>query len=670
MMHLLYTTVGGGLLCALVWLLSRYARGKLSSSTIYGLWMLVGARFLCFGMLPIDKLLGRQKYTPFFMQSKFTTSFYQNPLSSYLYMPENAAESSDSQAVEAAFRNVDFLFERILPILWMVGCAALVLFLILRNVQLRRRLRHAVPIVLSAEHEICYAQLGETLGIARLPNCYHIDFIPSPCLYGVFKPCILIPSEITGDDDRLPHILAHELCHYASYDQVRLLARYIVLVLHWFNPLAWLYFIRAKTDCEHACDQRVLRVLPYSESTSYGATLVSLAHTHGTLWGHSMSAQGKTLKSRLQHILHPSRMKQSAFFTSVLCVSLAAVLSAAGATSTIAETPLYDLTPPPYVDLEALAKLKNNKAAIDEAVALLPVPKVGYALHTASLEDDLEIVYSSLNEGYYIDNYQQAREENNALLLFALYDDLDFIHFIYGEQTEEKIENLYVRSSFFNPIDNLSSIAHLYQDCEDKELWDDVLTVLSQNMRPTTVKLYFDRIGLDSSIQTAFGRWRNPIVEPNFDRAISPDLNYCLFHYESFFSETGEEPYTLISSENIILGYDGSETDGKVRFLLTDGGWEIIRAIAPIEYNEAIDIDINLEYLLQNFHVHQMECNTSGQTLCMISLYTMAPEQYVYFFFDEKGDMMFSGLADNLMALNADNLYDVYYSHCRNYLPS
>ena len=84
------------------------------------------------------------------------------------------------------------------------------------------------------------------------PNCalpvYVAEGIPSPCLYGFFRPAIYLTPAVAEDPVALRHVLAHETAHARHWDHIWDLARCAVLVLHWWNPLVWLAVSCSRTD--------------------------------------------------------------------------------------------------------------------------------------------------------------------------------------------------------------------------------------------------------------------------------------------------------------------------------------------------------------------------------------------------------------------------------------
>lgn len=67
--------------------------------------------------------------------------------------------------------------------------------------------------------------------ILKLPE------IPSPCLYGIRRPRILIPADMEITDKDLYYVLRHEASHHYHHDLVikRIIA--ILCMLYWWNPI-------------------------------------------------------------------------------------------------------------------------------------------------------------------------------------------------------------------------------------------------------------------------------------------------------------------------------------------------------------------------------------------------------------------------------------------------
>lgn len=90
---------------------------------------------------------------------------------------------------------------------------------------------------------------------------YTAEGLPSPCLFGLFRPAIYLTLETAEDQTALRHTLAHEETHYRQGDHVWSLLRCLALALHWWNPLVWLAVIISRRDGELCCDAATLKRL-------------------------------------------------------------------------------------------------------------------------------------------------------------------------------------------------------------------------------------------------------------------------------------------------------------------------------------------------------------------------------------------------------------------------
>ena len=150
---------------------------------------------------------------------------------------------------------------RILGGLWLAGTAATGAAFALSNLRFARRLRRVrVPL----EGADC-----------PLP-VYLADDLPSPCLFGLFRPAVYLTSAAASDPAMLRHVLAHEITHFRHRDHLWNALRGLALAVHWWDPLVWLAAALSRRDCELACDEGALKRLGDGERIAYGRTLLAL----------------------------------------------------------------------------------------------------------------------------------------------------------------------------------------------------------------------------------------------------------------------------------------------------------------------------------------------------------------------------------------------------------
>lgn len=158
--------------------------------------------------------------------------------------------------------------------------------------------------------------------------------IKSPIITGVFKPKIYLPQELIehiGPEQRIS-ILLHELLHWKRKDTIWNFVLFLVISLHWFNPLVWLASQKMKEDWEMSCDVAVLEVLGEDEVISYGNTILQVAQFQngrlkGFLYQTAFYGNKKQIKRRILMInkFHIGMANKITSIALIACIGLGIV---------------------------------------------------------------------------------------------------------------------------------------------------------------------------------------------------------------------------------------------------------------------------------------------------------------------------------------------------------
>ncbi len=140
--------------------------------------------------------------------------------------------------------------------IWLAGMAAMLVWGIVRYLRLRSLLLDAVR----AE-----------------ANVFESDRIDTPFILGLLRPKIYLPLGLHGA--RRSYVLAHESFHLRRGDQWCKFLAFIILSVHWFNPLCWLSIYLLNRDMEISCDEHVLAKDSVT-GAEYSASLLSFAVPH------------------------------------------------------------------------------------------------------------------------------------------------------------------------------------------------------------------------------------------------------------------------------------------------------------------------------------------------------------------------------------------------------
>lgn len=193
---------------------------------------------------------------------------------------------------------VDF---NIYSVLWLAGMAALLVHALVSAGKLKRKLATAILL---------------------RDNIYESEFVDSPFVFGVVKPNIYLPMHM--DEGTAAYVIAHECAHLARRDHWWKVLGYLVLALHWFNPLVWVAYILFCRDIELACDEKVVRGLDGAARADYSQALLSCAAPKRAVAACPLAFGEGNIKMRVKSALH---YKKPAFWVAAAAV-LAVVIVA------------------------------------------------------------------------------------------------------------------------------------------------------------------------------------------------------------------------------------------------------------------------------------------------------------------------------------------------------
>jgi beta-lactamase regulating signal transducer with metallopeptidase domain/5-hydroxyisourate hydrolase-like protein (transthyretin family) len=156
-----------------------------------------------------------------------------------------------------------------------------------------------------------------------------------PATWGAFRPGIVIPKSLCAclrpEEVRL--VLLHELMHVVRRDVLIDRIAGLVVIAHWFNPIAWLALGCMRRERELACDAAVLGNLDRNESVGYGRALVKVAEQAAVftplLGGVGVFARDQSLVRRIRMI---ANYRYPTLISKALGALLLVVLAALGLT--------------------------------------------------------------------------------------------------------------------------------------------------------------------------------------------------------------------------------------------------------------------------------------------------------------------------------------------------
>lgn len=167
-------------------------------------------------------------------------------------------------------------------------------------------------------------------GEYRSRPVFIMDGLPTPCLFGLFRPAIYLTPEVAADETCRKHVLAHEYAHFRQGDHAWAVWRGVCLALHWYNPLVWLAAYLSRRDCELSCDEGAVRLLGEENRVDYGRTLVGLVARRTTprdlaCCATTITGGKSALKERIALLVkHPRTTAVTAVLVAAACAVFAA----------------------------------------------------------------------------------------------------------------------------------------------------------------------------------------------------------------------------------------------------------------------------------------------------------------------------------------------------------
>ncbi|WP_238720980.1 M56 family metallopeptidase [Diplocloster agilis] len=223
---------------------------------------------------------------------------YQEPA-----MPENPnpnTADNSGQALQTPVRPADKTLPQLgmmaAAVIWLSGIIGMLAYSI-RSLGKMRKLRRTA----------CLYKKDEIQGILtrRKINIYEGKHVQTPFVMGILRPAIYIPIGL--EESERSYIICHEQVHIKRFDYLIKPLAYLILCIHWFNPLVWVSFLLMEKDMELSCDERVLHDMGNQIRKEYASSLLALASGRRALNGGPLAFGENDIKSRIRNVLNYHR---------------------------------------------------------------------------------------------------------------------------------------------------------------------------------------------------------------------------------------------------------------------------------------------------------------------------------------------------------------------------
>ena len=186
----------------------------------------------------------------------------------------------------------------ILTAIWIVGMVALLIYTVISYARVRRKIGTAVLL---------------------RDNIYQSENVVSPFVLGIIKPKIYLPFNLSEENTQ--YVVSHEMAHIRRKDHLWKPLGFLLLTLHWFNPLMWLAYVLLCRDIELACDEKVIKELDRDARADYSEALLACSVNRRMIAACPLAFGEVGVKNRVKSVLN---YKKPAFW--IVMVALIALV--------------------------------------------------------------------------------------------------------------------------------------------------------------------------------------------------------------------------------------------------------------------------------------------------------------------------------------------------------
>lgn len=195
-------------------------------------------------------------------------------------------------------------------------------------------------VILLVYTAVSYWRLKHKLNTAILykDNIFYSENIDTPFVLGLIKPKIYIPFSLQNQNSE--NVIMHEQSHIIRKDHWWKLLGFLLLTIHWFNPIIWTAYILLCIDIEFACDEKVIRQLDNEQKANYTQSLVECSINRKIISACPIAFGEIGVKERVKAVMN---YKKPAFWVVILGAVVCVVIAAGFLTNPISYGDYFSL---------------------------------------------------------------------------------------------------------------------------------------------------------------------------------------------------------------------------------------------------------------------------------------------------------------------------------------
>lgn len=278
---------------------------------------------------------------------------------------------------ELVSANPTQIYSFILSQIWILGMLLMALYALISYLMIHRRVRISIPV-------------GNQIRLC--------DRIDTPFILGIMKPRIYLPSGLS--QETADHVLAHEYAHLKRKDHWWKPLGFLLLTVHWFNPVMWLSYQCLCRDIEFACDEKVASDMDSEARKSYSTALLQCSVPRRMICACPLAFGEVGIKERIKSVLH---YKKPGFWVVVITLLVCVAVAVCFLTDPVG-IPLRKLSDPDFSRVNSITvRSEDHEYEITTREGIQTV---------SELLDEIKISSAEISK-----DRSEDRDQTNALIL-------------------------------------------------------------------------------------------------------------------------------------------------------------------------------------------------------------------------------------------------------------
>lgn len=295
-MLILAMSFSGSVVFLIILLCAVFGKNRLSSTWVYHMLRLD----LIFFCLPLPKYSSGYHY-------RVTQALgIQKQWKTIDFALENVIGIEQGGRLHISFRTYVFY----IWLVWMCGVLAFTLY----NMRKYRYLKvlRTCPQIKQSNYLELFDSIKKQLGINKGVELLCDVGTGTALTIGVFRQYVIVPEEGLTDEE-LYFIFKHELIHVKRKDVGWRYLTLFVLLMHWFNPVVYLFVFAMTIFSEQSCDEMVVKDLDHAGGRRYIDSLLNTTFQekkHNSHYGAYFNMGMKKMEWRLKNMVRQSKGKR------------------------------------------------------------------------------------------------------------------------------------------------------------------------------------------------------------------------------------------------------------------------------------------------------------------------------------------------------------------------